>query len=412
MGLLGGLIVKLGADSKGYNKTLTKAGVMAKNVGKKIKGSLSGRMVGLFGVAALGKFAKDAVEAANKVDHLSRRLNIGTEDFQKLDFAAKMSGSTTDSLAISLQRIDEAQGRLAVGNKETAAAFKMFGITADEAIGIEKADLFKRVAGELKGIVPTGQQKRAIQQLFGAEAGLKNIRMFTEGLDDMMQTASDSGTVMADEQIRMAGDFKDQLAAFKAETLPIFLEIATAAMSAAVTAVDHIKIVIDAVAMAIVKTQEVLEKTWKRIRDDASGTVAEIAKAGFSMSPAGMIYNAVAGSDEEKKPSEFSADVAGIGEAFMSELTDGMVELEKKKEAREAASLAARQKTDQAGLAGGGGGGGGGPTKVKADALARIGGFRGGISPEINLLKQQVQQQKMIARASKKTAENTQVLKP
>ena len=411
MGLLGGLIVKLGADSKGYNKTLTKAGVMAKNVGKKIKGSLSGRMVGLFGVAALGKFAKDAVEAANKVDHLSRRLNIGTEDFQKLDFAAKMSGSTTDSLAISLQRIDEAQGRVANGTKETINAFKLFGVSADEAMGIDKAELFKRVGAELKNVVPTAQQKRAIQQLFGAEAGLKNIRMFTEGLDGMMQTASDSGTVMADEQIRMAGDFKDQLAAFKAETLPIFLEIATAAMSAAVTAVDHIKIVIDAVAMAIVKTQEVLEKTWKRIRDDASGTVAEIAKAGFSMSPAGMIYNAVAGSDEEKKPSEFSSDMAGIGEAFMSELADGFVELEKKKEAREAASLAARQKTDQAGLAGGGGGGGG-PTKVKADALARIGGFRGGISPEINLLKQQVQQQKMIARASKKTAENTQVLKP
>jgi len=412
MGLLGGLIVKLGADSKGYNKTLTKAGVMAKNVGKKIKGSLSGKMVGLFGVAALGKFTKDALEAANKVDHLSRRLNIGTEDFQKLDFAAKMSGSTTDSLGISLQRIDEAQGRLAKGNRETADAFKMFGVSADEAMGIDKAELFKRVGAELKNVVPTAQQKRAIQQLFGAEAGLKNIRMFTEGLDGMMQTASDSGTVMADEQIRMAGDFKDQLASFKAETLPIFLEIATAAMGAAVTAVDHIKIVIDAVAMAIVKTQEVLEKTWKRIRDDASGTVAEIAKAGFSMTPVGMVYNAVAGGDEEKKPSEFSSDVAGIGDAFMSELTDGMVELEKKKEAREAASIAARQKTEQAGLAGVGGGGGGKPTKLKADALARIGGFRGGISPEINLLKQQIQQQKEIARASKKTAENTQVLKP
>jgi hypothetical protein len=414
MGLLGGLIVKLGADSKGYNKTLTKAGVMAKNVGKKIKGSLSGKMVGLFGVAALGKFTKDAVEAANKVDHLSRRLNIGTEDFQKLDFAAKMSGSTTDSLAISLQRIDEAQGRLAVGNKETAAAFKMFGIAADEAIGIDKADLFKRVAGELKGIVPTGQQKRAIQQLFGAEAGLKNIRMFTEGLDDMMQTASDSGTVMADEQIRMAGDFKDQLASFKAETLPIFLEIATAAMSAAVSAVDHIKIVIDAVAMAIVKTQEVLEKTWKRIKDDAAGTVAEIAKSAASMTPAGMIYNAVAGGDDKpKEKSQFTSDISSIGSAFSDELADGFAALEKKKEAREAASIAKREKSAQAGLAGvGGGGGGGKPTKLKADALARIGGFRGGISPEINLLKQQIQQQKEIARASKKTAENTQVLKP
>ena len=416
MGLLGGLIVKLGADSKGYNKTLTKAGVMAKNVGKKIRSSLSGRMVGLFGAAALGKFARDAVEAADKVDHLSRRLNIGAEDFQKLDFAAKLSGSTTDSLAISLQRIDEAQGRLAVGNKETAAAFKMFGVTADEAIGIEKAELFKRVAAELKGIVPTGQQKRAIQQLFGAEAGLKNIRMFTEGLDDMMQTASDSGTIMADEQIRMAADFKDQLATFKAEVMPIFLEIATSAMGAAVTAIDHIKIIVDAVAMAIVKTQEVIGTIWDKIKTDAVGVAKEIAMIAFNASPAGIALHFDRGKDpiDEVKTgiagSEIMGEMAKIGEAFSDELTSGMVELEKKKEAREAASLAARQKTEQTGMTGLGGGGGG-PTKVKADALARIGGFRGGISPEIGLLKQQIMHQKMIARASKRTAENTEVLK-
>ncbi len=416
MGLLGGLIVKLGADSKGYNKTLTKAGVMAKNVGKKIRSSLSGRMVGLFGAAAGGKFARDAVEAADKVDHLSRRLNIGAEDFQKLDFAAKLSGSTTDSLAISLQRIDEAQGRLAVGNKETAAAFKMFGVTAVEAIGIEKAELFKRVAAELKGIVPTGQQKRAIQQLFGAEAGLKNIRMFTEGLDDMMQTASDSGTIMADEQIRMAADFKDQLATFKAEVMPIFLEIATSAMGAAVTAIDHIKIIVDAVAMAIVKTQEVIGTIWDKIKTDAVGVAKEIAMIAFNASPAGMALNFARGKDpiDEVKTgiagSEIMGEMAKIGEAFSDELTSGMVELEKKKEAREAASLAARQKTEQTGMTGLGGGGGG-PTKVKADALARIGGFRGGISPEIGLLKQQIMHQKMIARASKRTAENTEVLK-
>jgi vacuolar-type H+-ATPase subunit F/Vma7 len=411
MGLLGGLIVKLGADSKGYNKTLTKAGVMAKNVGKKIKSSLSGRMVGLFGVAALGKFAKDALEAANKVDHLSRRLNIGTEDFQKLDFAAKMSGTTTDSLAISLQRIDEAQGRLAIGNKETAAAFKMFGIEADEAIGIDKADLFKRVAAELKNIVPTGQQKRAIQQLFGAEAGLKNIRMFTEGLDDMMQKASDSGTIMADEQIRMAADVKDDLAAFKAEMLPIFLTIATSAMSAAVSVVDHVKVVIGAVAMVIVKTQEVLSKTWDRMRDDARGTIKEItgyiAKVGFNTSIPGMLFNKkTGGSAGSKNQSEFASDMAGIAAAFSDELTAGMVELAKKREAREAASLAARAKASQD-VTGLGATGGGKATKIKADALARIGGFRGTISPEVGLLKRSLEHQRQIARHSRRTADNT-----
>ena len=91
-------------------------------------------------------------------------------------------------------------------------------------------------AGQVGGIQITMFGPRALaclQALFGAEAGLKNIRMFTEGLDEMMQTAADSGTVMADEQIRMAADFQDQLAHFKAEVMPIFLEIATRAMGAA-----------------------------------------------------------------------------------------------------------------------------------------------------------------------------------
>jgi len=415
MGLLGGLVVKLGADSKGYNKTMTKAAMTAKNVGKSIKRSFSGKLVGMFGAAALTKFAKDAVDAAAKVDHLSRRLGIGTEDFQKLDYAAKLSGSTTDQLATSLQRVDEAQGRLAAGNRETAKAFQTFGISVDEAMGIEKAELFRRVGDELKGVEPTATQKRAIQALFGAEAGLKNIRMFTEGLDEMMQTAADSGTVMADEQIRMAADFQDQLAHFKAEVMPIFLEIATRAMGAAVTAIDHIKIIIDAVAMVIVKTQEMIGKVFDRIKTDAKGVAKEIAQIAWNSSPAGMAMNFVSG----KNPGEVlndTLDTTGIGQdlkdiskAFSDSLTDGFLELEKKQKAREAASIAARDKSAQDAATFGSAATT--TTKVKADALARIGGFRGGINPEVSLLKRQLQLTRQLAQFNRRIADNTESLK-
>lgn len=415
MGLLGGLVVKLGADSKGYNKTMTKAAMTAKNVGKSIKRSFSGKLVGMFGAAALTKFAKDAVEAASKIDHLSRRLGIGTEDFQKLDYAAKLSGATTDTLATSLQRVDEAQGRLAAGNRETAKAFETFGISVDEAMGIEKAELFRRVGDELKGVEPTATQKRAIQALFGAEAGLKNIRMFTEGLDEMMQTAADSGTVMADEQIRMAADFQDQLAHFKAEVMPIFLEIATRAMGAAVTAIDHIKIIVDAVATVIVKTQEMVGKVFDRIKKDAKGVVKEVAKIAFNASPVGMAVNLVKGKNPGEELND-ALDTTGIGQdlkdiskAFSDSLTDGFLELEKKQEAREAKSIAAREKTAQDAATFGSAATT--TTKVKADALARIGGFRGGINPEVSLLKRQLQLTRQLAQFNRRIADNTESLK-
>ena len=415
MGLLGGLVVKLGADSKGYNKTMTKAAMTAKNVGKSIKRSFSGKLVGMFGAAALTKFAKDAVDAAAKVDHLSRRLGIGTEDFQKLDYAAKLSGSTTDQLATSLQRVDEAQGRLADGNRETAKAFETFGISVDEAMSIDKAELFRRVGDELKNVEPTARQKRAIQALFGAEAGLKNIRMFTEGLDQMMQTAADSGTVMADEQIRMAADFQDQLAHFKAEVMPIFLEIATRAMGAAVTAIDHIKIIIDAVAMAIVKTQEIIANVFDRVKTDAKGVAKEIAEIAWNSSPAGMAVNFVRGKDPGEELSN-TLDSTGIGQdlkdiskSFSDSLTDGFLELEKKQEAREAASIAAREKSAQDAATFGSAATT--TTKVKADALARIGGFRGGINPEVSLLKRQLQISRQLAQSNRRIADNTESLK-
>ena len=124
----------------------------------------------------------------------------------------------------------------------------------------------------------------------------------------------------------------------------------------------------------------------------------------------GKLADKLYGERKEGAPS-IAENIGEVTAAFEDELAAGFVRLAEKQEAREAASIAARQKTDQAGLAGvGGGGGGGKPTKLKADALARIGGFRGGISPEINLLKQQIQQQKMIARASKETANNTKAL--
>jgi hypothetical protein len=415
MGLLGGLVVKLGADSKGYNKTMTKAAMTAKNVGKSIKRSFSGKLVGMFGAAALTKFAKDAVDAAAKVDHLSRRLGIGTEDFQKLDYAAKLSGSTTDQLATSLQRVDEAQGRLAAGNRETAKAFQTFGISVDEAMGIEKAELFRRVGDELKGVEPTATQKRAIQALFGAEAGLKNIRMFTEGLDEMMQTAADSGTVMADEQIRMAADFQDQLAHFKAEVMPIFLEIATRAMGAAVTAIDHIKIIVDAVATVIIKTQEMVGKVFDRIKKDAKGVVKEVAKIAFNASPVGMAVNLVKGKHpgEELKgaldSTSIGQDLKDISKSFSDSLTDGFLELEKKQEAREAKSIAAREKSAQDAATFGSAATT--TTKVKADALARIGGFRGGINPEVSLLKRQLQLTRQLAQFNRRIADNTESLK-
>ena len=186
-------------------------------------------------------------------------------------------------------------------------------------------------------------------------------------------------------------------------------------MGAAVTAIDHIKIIVDAVATVIVKTQEMVGKVFDRIKKDAKGVVKEVAKIAFNASPVGMAVNLVKGKHpgEELKSAldstSIGQDLKDISKSFSDSLTDGFLELEKKQEAREAKSIAAREKSAQDAATFGSAATT--ATKVKADALARIGGFRGGINPEVSLLKRQLLLTRQLAQFNRRIADNTESLK-
>jgi hypothetical protein len=104
-----------------------------------------------------------------------------------------------------------------------------------------------------------------IRTLFGAEAGPRNIRIFTEDLKSMAEQANRAGAVLSDQQIQTAADLKDTMAVLKMGFLGPFGEALAILGNAAIEASAHFKAFL--VGLAAWR----LENADKSIRDMITG---------------------------------------------------------------------------------------------------------------------------------------------
>ena len=229
------LIARLGLDGKGFQAGLARANRQTGQFASGIKR----QFVGMFGVAAIGIAIKKATDYADEINNLSRRLGVSTKALQEFNYAANLSGSDLKTVATSLQRVQEAQERLKNGNKQAEDSFRRLGFAFDDALQVNPAEVFRR-AGELYANQALSPEMFGdIRTLFGAEAGPRNIRIFTEDLAAMAEQARESGAVLSNEQIQTAADLKDTMAVLKMAFLGPFGEALAILGKAALDASAH-----------------------------------------------------------------------------------------------------------------------------------------------------------------------------
>ena len=212
------LIARLGLDGKAFQTGLARAN---RQTGQ-FAGGIKRQFAGMFGVAAIGIAIKKATDYADEINNLSRRLGVSTKALQEFNYAANLSGSDLKTVGTSLQRVQEAQERLKKGNDATAQSFERLGFAAGDALNANPADVFRK-AGEMfanKALTP--EMFGDIRTLFGAEAGPRNIRIFTEDLARMSAQAVEAGAVLSSQQIQTAADLKDTMAVMRMQFLGPF----------------------------------------------------------------------------------------------------------------------------------------------------------------------------------------------
>jgi hypothetical protein len=146
-----------------------------------VKGTLAGLGVAV-SAGALVSVVKNAIDAADHLNDLSKQTGVAVDTLGGLGFAAGQAGGDLESIAAAAGKLNKSIAEAAGGNKEFGDAFKAMGIdirdvegklkTADQVL-IELANKFATYAD--------GPEKVAIAVRLLGKAGAEQIALLNDG---------------------------------------------------------------------------------------------------------------------------------------------------------------------------------------------------------------------------------------
>ncbi|NWB92335.1 phage tail tape measure protein [Pseudomonas agarici] len=288
---LRGIFGKVKAASAGITGALDRTGLpifanSLKNVGGAIGGvggavaSSAKRLLGLgaaLGVtgAAFSSFVNSYVDATGLIGDTANQTGISRQRFQELSFAAQLSGSSSESLAGALQKMNINVGAATKGSKELTEMFSGLGIKLRNTDGSLKStdDQFAMIVDRLSKIKNPSLQAQAAVKIFGKSATdlLPLIREGTGGLSDMAAEARRLGIVLSDDAVGAGEDFGDTLDTMKFA----FKGVGNTIVSALTPQLDKLsKMLIE----TIVKYRPQIEKFAKSFADNLPENIEKVGK--------------------------------------------------------------------------------------------------------------------------------------
>ena len=228
---LRGIFSKVRAASAGIAGALDRTGLPVfanslKGVGSAVGGigsavsSSAQRLLGLgatLGItgAALKMFLQGFADATGAIGDTAERTGISRERFQELSFAAKLTGSSAETLGGALQKMQINVGKAAAGSKDLKEMFKGLGISIKDSSGkLKSSDAqFDMFVDRISKIKNPSLQAEAAVKIFGKSATelLPLIRGGGAGIKEMADEARRLGIVISDSAVREGEVFGDTL---------------------------------------------------------------------------------------------------------------------------------------------------------------------------------------------------------
>lgn len=208
-------------------------------------------------ILAVGKSTADY---AGDMFDMARSTGMGVESFQKIAYAAKMSGIEAEKVTTSFIKFDKMIVDAAGGNKAYMQTFKDLGIQIKDSAGNlrQPNEIFEDVA-EIFHNTKDGAAKTALAvELFG-KSGAELIPMLNDGksgLQAFYAEAERMGLVLSAEAIGKGDAFSDQLENIGEQVKGVKLQLGAALIPALSAATEKISKVIDKITKWVQENPE------------------------------------------------------------------------------------------------------------------------------------------------------------
>lgn len=163
------------------------------------------------------EFVSTALEGAAALEELSQRTGITAEGLSQLQYAAKLSSVSTDSLTAAMKKLQVSMSSAEAGDQLKIAAFKQLGITqADlgkgtESVMLKMADAYAHAQD--------GAGKTALSITLMGKAGDEMVPFLNKGSSAIRQMADEAdalGLTISTEFAEKANAFETNMARIRA----------------------------------------------------------------------------------------------------------------------------------------------------------------------------------------------------
>ncbi len=171
-------------------------------------------------VNGIKNFVGGLTDTADQIVDTSNRLGVGTDELQRFQLAAKLSGAGAEDLSGALQKFQLKIAEASQGGAAGAAAFKAVGVNVRGANGEigSATDLMRGVAEGLQGITDPALRTQAAVDLFG-KSGTKLLPMLeggAAGLDNLLGELDKLGGGFSKDALEAMGALGDQTDRYEA----------------------------------------------------------------------------------------------------------------------------------------------------------------------------------------------------
>lgn len=145
-----------------------------------------------------GAMVKNAIDSADHMEKLNRRLGVSTEALSQLKFAAEQSGVQFNTLTMGMQRAQRRIAEAAKGTGEAKEALIELGLSASALSQLSPDKQLMAIADAMQGVGDAGDKTRLAMKLFDSEgvALLQTMTEGSEGMRTLMKEADDLGLTL------------------------------------------------------------------------------------------------------------------------------------------------------------------------------------------------------------------------
>lgn len=181
-------------------------------------------------VAALAAITKASADAADQLGKTSDKLGVMPEKLQALRRAAELTGVSTTTLDMALQRMVRRVSEAAQGTGEAVGALQELGLEAETLAKLSPDEQFKRLSESMQNVAGSGDRVRLAMKLFDSEGvALVNTLKLTETeLDAIEKRMIGTGEALSRFDISKMEMLNDALTNAKGATTGLKNQIAIA----------------------------------------------------------------------------------------------------------------------------------------------------------------------------------------